>query len=254
MEKISLVLTLLCLVITPTIAQDSTAVKNKWKFQAEPYLMFPHMKGDIGAGDKVTIPVDANTGEILGKLKMGAMLYFEVRTSKWAITSDLLYMKLAQDVTPSKLLNSGNITASQLAWEPAGLYRLLPFLELGAGCRLNSLSTDIDVRRNVVPIGTEQVIESVTKTWFDPILITRLTTDIKDKWLFQFRGDVGGFGIGSDFCWQAQANAGYRFTKLFQVTAGYRYISVNYDKGEGAERFIYNIDTSGPVVRFGFNF
>ena len=48
---------------------------KKWNFLAEPYLMFPHMKGDIGAGDQVTVPVDANTGEILGKLKMGAMFY-----------------------------------------------------------------------------------------------------------------------------------------------------------------------------------
>ena len=163
-------------------------------------------------------------------------------------------MKLNQEVIPSTLLNSGNISASQLMWEPAGLYRVLPFLEVGAGGRLNNMQTDIDVRRNVFPVGTEQIIESVSKTWFDPILITRLSADIKEKWLFQFRGDIGGFGIGSDFTWQVQASAGYRFSKLFQLTAGYRYISVNYDKGEGSTRFIYDVNTYGPVVRFGFNF
>ena len=139
-------------------------------------------------------------------------------------------------------------------WEPAGLYRVLPFFEVGAGGRLNNMQTDIDVRRNVIPVGTEQIIESVSKTWFDPIIITRLSADIREKWLFQFRGDIGGFGIGSDFTWQVQASAGYRFSKLFQLTAGYRYISVNYDKGEGSTRFIYDINTYGPVVRFGFNF
>jgi hypothetical protein len=249
-----LILMLLLLPLFAVNAQNNASEKNNWHFLAEPYLMFPHMKGDIGAGDQVTVPVDANTGEILGKLKMGAMLFLEARTSRWAITSDFLYMKLGQEVIPSILLNSGNISASQLMWEPAGLYRILPFFEFGAGGRLNNMQTDIDVRRNVFPVGTEQIIESVSKTWFDPIIITRLSADINEKWLFQFRGDIGGFGIGSDFTWQVQASAGYRFSKLFQLTAGYRYISVNYDKGEGSTRFIYDINTYGPVVRFGFNF
>jgi hypothetical protein len=97
-------------------------------------------------------------------------------------------------------------------------------------------------------------LKSSTKTWFDPVLITRLTTDINGKWLFQFRGDVGGFGVGSDFTWQLQAYAGYRFTKVFQLTAGYRILGIDYDKGTDKERFIYNVDTFGPVVRLGFNF
>jgi hypothetical protein len=134
------------------------------------------------------------------------------------------------------------------------LYRLTSFLEVGAGGRLNNLSTDIDLQRTVFPKGTEQVTESASKTWLDPILITRLSTTLKDKWLFQFRGDVGGFGLGSDLAWQLQAYAGYRFTKLFQVTAGYRILSMDYDKGTGTDRFIYNVDTFGPVVRMGFNF
>ena len=163
MIKQYLIILLFLIPVLIARAQDSLVTNNKWNFLAEPYLMFPHMKGDIGAGDKVTVPVDANAGEILGKLKMGAMLYFEAQTSRWAITSDFLYMKLAQDVTPSKLLNSGNISASQLAWEPAVLYRVVSFLEIGAGGRLNSLSTDIDVRRNLIPVGTEQVTESVSK-------------------------------------------------------------------------------------------
>ena len=51
-----------------------------------------------------------------------------------------------------------------------------------------------------------------------------------------------------------QAYAGYRFSKLFQVTAGYRVLGMNYDKGSGEDRFLYDMDISGAVVRFGFNF
>jgi len=67
-------------------------------------------------------------------------------------------------------------------------------------------------------------------------------------------GDIGGFGIGSEFAWQWQAYAGYRFTKLFQVTAGYRRVSMDYGKGESDNRFVYDMATFGPVVRMGFSF
>jgi hypothetical protein len=163
-------------------------------------------------------------------------------------------MNLNQEVTESTLLHSGTVTAKEFVWEPAGLYRIAPFIEVGVGGRLDNIQTAMDVRYNVLPAGTEEYTESHSKTWFDPILIARLSADIRDTWLFQFRGDIGGFGVGSDLTWQLQAYAGYRFSKLFQLAAGYRILSIDYDKGVDKERFIYNVDTFGPVIRMGFNF
>jgi hypothetical protein len=234
-------------------AQDSTTAK-KWNFLTDFYLMFPYMDGETGKGDLLSVPVDAKPGDIFSKLKMAAMLYFEAKTDKWAITSDLVYMNLHQTVTPGIVYHSGEVIAKEFIWEPAGLYRIVPFWEVGIGGRITSLSTDIDARKNVFPAGTEAVTASGSKTWFDPVLITRLSADINDKWLFQVRGDVGGFGIGSDLTWQIQAYSGYRFTKVFQLTAGYRVLSNDYDKGEGSERFVFNVKQFGPVIRFGFNF
>jgi len=227
---------------------------KKWSFLAEPYLMFPYMDGETGIGNNLVLPVDANPGDIFSKLKMAAMLYLEAKTDKWAITSDLVYMNLTQDVTPGIILNSGTITAKQLAWETAGLYRVLSFLEVGVGSRLNSVQTSADVWINAIHADSTQATGRHTKTWFDPIIITRLSTDINDKWLFQFRGDLGGFGVGSDFTWQLQAYAGYRFTKVFQLSAGYRILSIDYTNGESPKEFVFNIVEFGPALRFGFNF
>jgi hypothetical protein len=234
-------------------AQTQVPAKN-WNFLTDIYLMFPNMDGETGTGNLLSVPVDANPGDIFSKLKMAAMLYLEAKNDKWAITTDLVYMNLNQEITPGTLLQSGEVTAKEFIWEQSGLYRIVPFWEVGVGGRLTNLSTDIDVRRNVLPAGTEEVTASGSKTWFDPVIITRLSTAINDKWLLQFRGDIGGFGIGSDLTWQLQAYAGYRFSKVFQLTAGYRILSIDYDKGSDAERFIYNVDTFGPVVRFGFYF
>lgn len=246
-------LLLLCNCFSHVTAQ-SPVKEKKWKVLTEIYLLFPYMDGETGIGNLISAPVDAKPDDIFSKLKFGGMLYVEVHNDKWAIISDMLYANLNQEVTTGKLINSGTVSAKQFIWEPSGLYRLTSYLEAGAGGRLNVMETGIDVLQNLIPTGTEQVTASASKTWFDPILIARVTTDIKDKWLFQIRGDLGGFGIGSDFTWQLQAYAGYRFSRLFQLSAGYKILSIDYDKGVDADRFIYNVDTFGPVIRLGFNF
>jgi hypothetical protein len=234
-------------------AEPADSIK-KWNVLTEIYLLFPYMDGETGIGNRITVPVEAKPKDIFSNLKFGVMLNVEVRNNRWAVLSDLLYANLDQEVSPTTIINSGSVSAKQIIWEPSGLYRITPYLEAGAGGRLNFMETGFDVLRNTLPEGTEQIAESASKTWFDPILIARITKNIKDKWLFQVKGDLGGFGLGSDFTWQVQAYAGYRFSRLFQLTAGYKILSIDYDKGADAERFIYNVDTSGPVIRFGFNF
>jgi hypothetical protein len=238
-----------------TQAQTSASVaEKKWNFLTEVYMLFPNMDGETGVGNTLTMPVDANTGDIFSTLKLGGMLYLEAHTNKWAITSDFVFMNLEKEVTPTTLIQSGSVGMDQYIWEAAGLYRINSFLEVGAGGRLNHLAADVEGFRNVFPIGSEEFSERQSKTFYDPVLIARLSTNIHEKWLFQFRGDLGGFGIGSDFTWQLQAYAGYRFSKLFQLTAGYRILGIDYDKGTGKERFIFNMNEFGPVLRIGFNF
>ncbi len=256
-SKIIILHALLCqLILTAfsnTYCQNNSS-DGKWGFLIEPYIMLPNISGQIGIGNLPTVEVDTGTGDIVARLHMAAMLYLEARNDEWAITSDFVYMNLQQDITPSKIISSGTATLKQTIWEAAGLYRILSFLEVGLGGRLNVISTDIDAERNVLPEGSEELTGHHSKTFIDPILITRLTTDIKGKWLFQFRGDLGGFGIGSDFTWQLQGYAGYRFSKLFQLSVGYRILGINYDDGEYEERFIFDLNEFGPVIRLGFNF
>ena len=226
---------------------------NKWGFIIEPYILFPNMAGNIGLRNLPEVDVDANPGDIFSKLSFGGMLYLEAHNDDWAITSDLLYMDLKQDVTPGTLISSGNINAHQWAWEFAGLYRIAPFLEAGIGGRLNNIQAGLDINRKEIGGETIPISADMSETWVDPIILIRLTGDIKNKWQFQFRGDVGGFGIGSDFAYQAQGMVGYSFIRWFQLTAGYRILGMNYDKGEGENRFRYDMNIFGPMIKLGFN-
>lgn len=239
------------------LSQDSIAQVSgtkKWHFRVEPYLMFPNMNGNTGVGVLPLVEVDASASDIFSKLKMGGMLFLEASNGDWSINSDLLFMNLEQDAVPTTIINNGKVNAKQLGWELAGLKRVTPWLEFGVGALLNSLQVDMSITRNQAGGGTSTQTGNKSKTWLDPMLITRLTTPSNKKFIGQFRGEVGGFGVGSDFAWQVQALAGYRFSKLFDMTAGYRAIGLDYNSGEGAKTFVYDMVTSGPMIRFGFSF
>ena len=256
LKPVFLVLILSILFSGNAMAQDSgtfVSENNKWTFLVEPYMMFPNMSGTVGLGDLPEATLDASSNDILGQLKMGFMLNAEASTGKWAIGSDLLYMDLAKGIEARNLISSGEITAKQLGWEVSGLYRVTPWLEVGLGGLLNSINSGADLNVKAIGGGTTSKSKSLTKTWFDPMLITRISSKSGEKFIYQFRGEIGGFGVGSDLAWQIQAYAGYRFSKLFQIMGGYRIISLDYESGSGENRFMYNVDTSGPVVRFGFN-
>ena len=250
-----LTLTLFTYSYTDILAQDvKPTVKSEWSYLVEPYLLFPNMSGNVGLADLPEVTVDANTNEIFGNLKMGAMLYAEASNDKWAIGSDLLYMSLAQGVKPGLVIGSGEFTAKQFAWEVSGLRKVTPWLELGVGGILNSLTSGVDIKQNNLGGGTTSKSKEITQTWFDPMLIARVKSKAGEKFIYQFRGEIGGFGIGSDLAWQMQAVAGYQFSKLFSITGGYRIISLDYETGSGQNFFKYDVDTSGPTVRFGFQF
>lgn len=237
-----------------TDSEDNTTPK-KWNFLGEVYFLFPYMSGDTGIGNLPNVQIDANPGDILSQLSMGAMFYFEADIDKWAFSSDFIYMNLGKglDAEPSAIINFGTIELKQLMWELAAFRKLLPYLDAGLGLRLNSLDINSDINRMTIN-GPETIIRGDSKTWVDPFIVARFHDQGDSKFLYQLRADIGGFGIGSDLAWQIQAYLGYRFSDLIQASAGYRLISIDYDKGSGSDRFLYDVDTSGPVIRLGFNF
>lgn len=250
-----LLLFTICLLFINGFAQDSTNVSgNKWHYLVQPYLMFPNMNGEVGLGELPNANVDASAGDIFNNLQIGAMLYLEAHNDLWAVSSDLLYMDLNQDVSERNLVKSGNADAKQFAWELAGLRKLLPWLEAGLGARLNSLTSGLQLNIETPGGETSDKSKSLTKTWVDPIIISRIKIPAGNTFLFQVRGDIGGFGIGSQFAWQVQADAGYRFSRLFDMGLSYRIIGIDYETGSGDSRFLYNVNTFGPCIKFGFNF
>ena len=234
-------------------AHAQNSPESGWHYLVQPYAMFPNMNGRTAIANLPTIDVNEDPGDIFENLQMGAMFYAEARNEQWTFSTDTLYMDLGSDVSgEGQVLGiDGEVGVSQLGWELAVMRRITPSFELGIGVTYNRIDADVDIDIDT-PIGTNAFSAGLTQEWFDPTIVARCTRTLSEKWFFQARGNVGGFGVGSELMWQLMADVGYQPSEKWFLSFGYRFIDIDYDSGSGLDRFVYDMQTFGPVVRIGF--
>jgi hypothetical protein len=229
-------------------AQAQTA-PDKWEVELTPYLWAAGMDGTMAVGPKEA-SVSVGFQDLLKSLDFGFMGRFEARNDRWSLASDLVYTNLGKD---AQLTDAGAdvgavvLDTKMLVVEGTAGYRLgRSPVEAVAGARIYSVKADVQADR----VGE---LASGSGGWVDPIVGLRLRKWVGgDKWLVALRGDVGGFGVGSDFAWALSAGLGYRLNRSLTLSAGYR--AWNFDR-EG-EREISKLDMTmggfglGMAIRF----
>jgi len=246
----------IALILLPAAAaRAKDAADDGWHYTVAAYVLFPNMKGETGIADLPNMPIDEDPGDIFDKLRMGAMLYLEAQDDRWTFSSDLLYMNLGVDFRDDEGLISfnGDIDVTQVGWELAAMRRLTSNFELGIGLTWNQIDLDVEATYST-PLGSTDIGGGREEDWIDPTIVMRGTWPIGDKWFFQARGNIGGFGVGSDLMWQAIAEVGYRPSEKWFTSFGYRVIDIDYENGSGPDRFMYDVRTFGPELKLGINF
>ena len=246
-------LLLLSLAAAAPAAAQQGETADHWQFVVSPYLLLPHMNGTVGVGP-VNIDLDASPGDIFSNLKFGAMLVVEAKKGPWAIGMNGLYMNLGNDM--SKLIGpnggvtlSGSAEAKQGVVELTGFREVSPFLELLAGGRVNFVGTTL-----AVDAPNDVLSADISQTWFDPFVGGRLRVPGTGRWRIAARGDIGGFGVGSDLAWQARGTVGYQVSRLLEVAAAYWVVNMDYKGDLKNGTFRYDVTTFGPELALAFHF
>lgn len=237
-----LLIGLACLsVLVPT-----TLHAEDWKFKLTPYIWATSLKGTAGIGP-VSGDIDLDFDEILDDLEMALMLNLRAEKGLWAIQADGVWADLKSDETSGPL----RTTVDTEMWiiELNGRYRFADNWEVLAGARY--FRQDLGINLSA---GGPGVNVGDTADWIDPVIGAAFATSLSDKWSFQLMGDIGGFGVGSQFTWQAWADFDWRFSKLASLALGYRHLDWDYKEGSGATRFSYDAYLTGPTVGVTFNF
>ena len=116
----------------------------------------------------------------------------------------------------------------------------------------------IETTLSITPGLLELLPSSVTlngdESWLDPIVGGRVRWDVSDRLTFGVRGDIGGFGVGSDFSWNVLGVVEYEFAPNVALIAGYRALAVDYTEGAGADAFEFDVTLHGPILGLAIRF
>jgi hypothetical protein len=86
--------------------------------------------------------------------------------------------------------------------------------------------------------------------WFDPYVGLRGRYNFNKVFYTAVRGEIGGFGAGSDLMWEVEGAIGINLTHCIFTEVGYRALSVDYDN----DGLLFDTITHGPQITTGITF
>jgi hypothetical protein len=233
--------------LSPSVATAQDAA-DQWKKTLFIYGMGVAIDGDAQIGP-LQLDVDLSKSDVFDALKFGAMAAYRVENDEWSFTGDVTFMNLGQTARGDRNIVRGELGTKQLTVMGTVGRRLTPRLEGLFSLVYVDLSADLEVR-----VANQRLRASRDADWVDPLIGLQYVAPFADKWSLSLRGDVGGFGVGSEFIWQAWAGARRQNTESFSWYLGYRALGYDYEDGSGLSFQHYDLVQHGPVAGIAFTF
>jgi hypothetical protein len=223
-------------------ASAQTTSDDRWKFTVAPYLMGASLSGTTVVQGRPA-DVDVSASDIFENMDYGFMAMAVARKGNWGVVGDAVVVDLSVPVEmpPGEFQPTIGLLSIQ------GLRQLNDSADLTFGMRWNHVNAVLDF--SAAGIEVER-----SRNWVDPVVGAVLRTPEEKRWHATLIADVGGFGAGSDFTWQVFPSAGVKLAHWASLEFGWRFLATDYETGEGADRFEYDIMYQGPVVGVAFRF
>ncbi len=244
-----------CILFAGTAYSQESEKENDFQFLFEPYLMFTSISGDASVGRVTGASVDLDTSDILENLDFGIMFHMEGIYKNWGLAFDYGLMDLKQD-------NAGPINGIITAGVRQQVIELFAFrripikdgkidILMGGRSWDNKISLTLDPAWSPGSTSVQQ-----KENWIDPFLGARAYFDLAEDWTFFVRGDIGGFGIASDFTALGNFGVMYDITKTVILNIQYKALWVDYETGtkNTPDYFAYDTVTHGPIIGLIFKF
>lgn len=251
LKKSCIFVAICCCCLLPIYVQA-----ENWDVEAQLYLMLTSIEGDAGIGRAQGISVDVDFDTILENLDLTGMVHIEaIHASRWGVALDYSFMDLSADLSgPQGGIADAGVRQGVLQFDL--LYRM-PIgkgsIDWITGIRWWDNVIDLTIDATILP-GSVNV--SVEEDWIDVFIGARWTTPVNDTWDFMIRGDIGGFGLESDFTGQLYGNLRWNMSDYWAFDIGYKGVWVDYESGTRGQPgyFAYDTLTHGPVLGVIYKF
>lgn len=228
--------------LVSTAFVSTTANADDWEFTIAPYVWGADVRTSLEIGRNQ--PVDGSTS-IFNILNGAFMIAGDARNGRWSIGAEFNYLDLGDDVSvgPFNAVASWELdgTMSSLVGGYALSEKSDSRLEAFGGLR----HWDLNLSTTVV-----NRTASASRVWTDPIIGARFHKSINPRWNAMAMGNIGGFGVGSDFQWEAIVQASWQWTDNIMLAGGYRHLSVDFKEAGDVVDLIF----TGPYVALGYEF
>jgi hypothetical protein len=235
------ILVLVIGLVCPMANAEESNSNSDWEFSLAPmYLWAVSIDGDqtVKGND---VDLDVPFSDIFDNLNGALTFHFEgLHKSRWGFFSDLNYIVLEMDD------GAVDIDFTEIMFELAGFgfyrWNAGPHTIDGfGGLRYSSMDVDLDFPGPV--LDTDQ-----GKDWVDPYVGARWDWIFAEKWMTKLRGDIGGFGIGSDLTYNLVGLVDFKPWQHVSLFGGYRLLYQDYSTGSGSSKFAYDATMHGPVL------
>lgn len=219
-----------------------------WNQTVYLYGMGAAIQGDAQIGN-LALPVDVSISELFDALRMGGMAAYRVENGTWSFTGDVTYMDLGWNARTAGDRVGGKLGVDQLTVMATVGRRLGPHVEALASLAYFDVDTALEVR------VLQQTLRATRQaSWVDPLIGLQYSVPVGEKWTYNLRGDVGGFGVGSQFTWHMATTLRRRVSDKFDWYIGYRVIAYDYREGSGRDSQHYDLTQQGPGIGVAFSF
>ena len=255
MRSQRILVALLTIVFGAAVLAARPAAAEGWELTLAPYFWMISADGKLGVnGQKEEL--DASFSDILDASDSYVAFNADVKLSngRFGLLFAPSWAQIGVDDVANGTPLEADVTFDMLFMDMAVLYRAVDWpmsnpagdhtrvtVDALVGARYTWLQPEIDFDNAGSPDREND--------WWDPIVGADAKIDITPRFFLTLRGDVGGFGAGSEWTTNAASSFGVRFNVFginAAVRAGYRVLYQDFDEGG----FDWRMTIHGPILGF----
>lgn len=216
----------------PASAQADEDEAAETEIRITPYVWASGYGGTITPGvGAPTFRVEKSFGELLEDLNGAFFISGSIRHRRVVAITDFSHTSSSKE----GLVPTGNPALPFLPAE--GRLRQTSFTAVAGYRAVDDENLSLDILaggrawwvRPKVTVPALAITRSAKADFIDPIVATRVNVKLSPTWSAMLYGDIGGFGASSDLTFQGLATVNAKVGKRIWVSAGYRYLAVDYD-------------------------